>query len=786
MWPGRGIDNPPPTGCTGAVPARAHPLNPPVDLAPLPSTSAHRALTFWRTALRVLTGPPDEGLVIAVTAVLVGLGSVLACIAGPSALLYDNAQELAAAGGGALGLWLASRHRSGPTRRLLLMLAIALAGACGGMLTWDLSAGDGSVLATAGNVIFVGGVGVGVAAILPAIFGELDRDELVGVVTDALILFLAGLAVVGATWEGATATTDSRAASVGAALLVATTGSCVFALITRRIAPARAGAWPVLVGATLLGVSWLMWIGDPAAPTTVGLSDFLFSAGILLIAYGGVTWHTRTSQSPAFEPAARAFAAGLPVVAILGSLGLLAWTDGPEFFDLVGVATAAVIVTSAARQLYLYVRAAQAREAERQAGQRLADEVRERDATLLSLQRLLPGPSLEETAQRICREARGLAGIDLAVIRAYAPDGNVVPLAVEGLGARASDLVGVPLRIERAARVLARAREGPWEWSPGDGRASPYHALMRDIGVRAMVNTPLFWGGAAIGDIGLGTSSPESAVTLARRLSTVAEFGVVVAALLGPAMVERDHAATLRRSIEATISERAFHVVFQPIVDLESREIVGYEALTRFASGQRPDLCFADAWSVGLGPELELATLEAAVGEARQLPEGRWLDLNASPRLLAFPGPLQAILREAGRPLVLEITEHEIVGDYAALLEAVGSLGRDIRLAVDDAGAGVANFGHIVELRPDFVKLDIGLVRGVNVNLGRQALVVGMRYFSRTAGCRLIAEGIETEPEAATLRSLGVEFGQGYLLGRPAPVAAWGRAPKAEQPVTLR
>ena len=189
--------------------------------------------------------------------------------------------------------------------------------------------------------------------------------------------------------------------------------------------------------------------------------------------------------------------------------------------------------------------------------------------------------------------------------------------------------------------------------------------------------------------------------------------------------------------------------VFQSIVDLETGETLGYEALTRFDSGQRPDLCFADAWSVGLGIELELATLEAAVDAAKELPAGTWLDLNVSPRLLADPGRLREILGSADRALVLEVTEHELIGDYDALRRAVRDLGPDIRLAVDDAGAGVANFGHIIDLRPDYVKLDISLVRRVNANIGRQAMVVGMRHFSRTAGCRLIAEGIETEDEGA-------------------------------------
>ena len=122
---------------------------------------------------------------------------------------------------------------------------------------------------------------------------------------------------------------------------------------------------------------------------------------------------------------------------------------------------------------------------------------------------------------------------------------------------------------------------------------------------------------------------------------------------------------------------------------------------------------------------------------------------------------------------MLEVTEHEVIDDYDVVRDAIRALGHDIRLAVDDAGAGIANFGHIIDLRPDFVKLDISLVRRVNANLGRQAMVVGMRHFSRTAGCRLIAEGVETIEEARTLTALGVEFAQGYLFGHPEPVETW-------------
>jgi EAL domain-containing protein (putative c-di-GMP-specific phosphodiesterase class I) len=226
----------------------------------------------------------------------------------------------------------------------------------------------------------------------------------------------------------------------------------------------------------------------------------------------------------------------------------------------------------------------------------------------------------------------------------------------------------------------------------------------------------------------------------------------------------------LRRSITDTLEFQSFQPVFQPIVELATGEIVGHEALTRFATDQRPDRVFADAWTVGLGPDLELATLASAIESARRLPPGTWLDLNISPRLLLDATSLRSVLHTADRPIVLEVTEHEIVDDYVEFLKAVRTLGHDIRLAVDDAGAGVANFGHIIDLKPDFVKLDSSLVRGVNAHLGRQALIVGMRHFSRTSGCGLVAEGIQTGLEARTLAKLGVEFGQGFWYGSPTPV----------------
>jgi EAL domain-containing protein (putative c-di-GMP-specific phosphodiesterase class I) len=106
---------------------------------------------------------------------------------------------------------------------------------------------------------------------------------------------------------------------------------------------------------------------------------------------------------------------------------------------------------------------------------------------------------------------------------------------------------------------------------------------------------------------------------------------------------------------------------------------------------------------------------------------------------------------------------------------AMERLGPEVRIAVDDAGAGYASLSHILELRPAFVKLDRGIVTGLEADEARAALVAGMGHFARSIGVRLVAEGVETEAELAALRGLDVDLVQGYLLGRPEPVQVVGR-----------
>ncbi len=230
-------------------------------------------------------------------------------------------------------------------------------------------------------------------------------------------------------------------------------------------------------------------------------------------------------------------------------------------------------------------------------------------------------------------------------------------------------------------------------------------------------------------------------------------------------------ASRRRDELEQVIEDGAFRTVFQPMIALYKSEVVGYEALTRFDDGTRPDHRFNDAATLGVGAELELATIAAAVAAARSLPTGRFLSINLSPDLLlAHQEELEQVIGELHRdhPVVLELTEHDVIHDYDAIRESLARFSPTVQLSVDDAGAGFSTLRHVVMLEPEYVKLDRSWVTDIHIDPTRQALVAGLSYFARTTGCELVAEGIEVEREREKLAELDVSLGQGYLLGRPA------------------
>ena len=376
-----------------------------------------------------------------------------------------------------------------------------------------------------------------------------------------------------------------------------------------------------------------------------------------------------------------------------------------------------------------------------------------------------------ETAAEIVRHVVRLAGITTARISYFTQADPVIPLAFVRADGVPAPLARVP--IARSRMLRERAAEGPWVEAWVGHPSHPYDRLFRELGIVAAAHAPIRLGGREIGLLSVASAEANALDQLTETLPALLEFAGAASGLLGPSIIGLTESGEIRLRIARIIGEAAFQPVFQPIVDIPSGVRVGYEALTRFSNGIRPDLVFADARAVGLEAELEMAALAASITAAAGLPTDAWLSLNVSPALVTGEKRLARLLRAADRPLVLEVTEHVVVADYEALRTAIHRLRPEVRIAVDDAGSGIANFGHIVELRPAFVKLDIGLVRGIDSDLTRQALMVGLLHFATASASRTIAEGVETELELATLRALGVPLAQGYLLGRPAPVDAW-------------
>jgi EAL domain-containing protein (putative c-di-GMP-specific phosphodiesterase class I)/DNA-binding NarL/FixJ family response regulator len=213
-------------------------------------------------------------------------------------------------------------------------------------------------------------------------------------------------------------------------------------------------------------------------------------------------------------------------------------------------------------------------------------------------------------------------------------------------------------------------------------------------------------------------------------------------------------------------------IVFQPVVDIETREPIAFEALCRVNLPPRrpPNNWFADAADNDLGLEFELHAIRLALAHLSHLPDECPLHVNASPAVAMSPELALLFKGIAPGRIILEITEHTRIDDYPALAAALAPLrAAGVAIGVDDAGSGFSSMSHIVNMEADVIKVDISLVRDIHVNRMRRAMVGALAEFARQAEALVIAEGVELEEERATLITLGVTAAQGYLFGRPAP-----------------
>jgi EAL domain-containing protein (putative c-di-GMP-specific phosphodiesterase class I) len=153
------------------------------------------------------------------------------------------------------------------------------------------------------------------------------------------------------------------------------------------------------------------------------------------------------------------------------------------------------------------------------------------------------------------------------------------------------------------------------------------------------------------------------------------------------------------------------------------------------------------------------------------LPGEAFLSINVSPDTLRCDELLDLVRSLPLHRLVFEITEHAPIDDYAEFIAVVRRLASTgVRIAVDDAGAGYSSLRHILNLRPQTIKLDMSLTRDLHRDTSRRALTAALASFAQQLDATVIAEGIETEEELEALERIGIEFGQGFLLGRPGAI----------------
>ncbi|MEX2291930.1 MAG: EAL domain-containing protein [Mycobacteriales bacterium] len=230
-----------------------------------------------------------------------------------------------------------------------------------------------------------------------------------------------------------------------------------------------------------------------------------------------------------------------------------------------------------------------------------------------------------------------------------------------------------------------------------------------------------------------------------------------------------------QRALREVLSgAQPLRVHLQPVVELSTGAIWGVEALARFPGHPQPGPAewFDAALRDGRGPELEALALQGALEVLPLLPAGLRLTVNLSAQALLTRGVQRQLHAAADPRLLIELTEHESVADYPALLDVLGTLReRGIGLGIDDFGAGHSSWRHVLHLAPDVLKLDLSLVQGVELSRQRQSLVAAMVAYCLGTDTVLVAEGVEEAGDLAELLRLGVAHAQGWFLARPAEPA---------------
>jgi EAL domain-containing protein (putative c-di-GMP-specific phosphodiesterase class I) len=373
-----------------------------------------------------------------------------------------------------------------------------------------------------------------------------------------------------------------------------------------------------------------------------------------------------------------------------------------------------------------------------------------------------------EAVDRILSLARAALDMDVALVGTF--DGEFLVQAVEG----ENEFFGIEAgtRIPAEQTYCHQMVQGDLPHLIRDAAEDERTAdlpVTREAGIGAYVGVPIrLWDGTLYGTLCCLSRAAEPSLN-----QRDVRFMRVLAEILAD-QLDREQLETEKRRLEwsrirSVLDRDGVDIEFQPVFDLNDCRIVSLEALARFWTEpmRPPSAWFAEATEVGLGAELELAAINAALQRLDEFPSDVALAINVSPMTALDPRFCQLLLDVADR-LVIEITEHAQVDDYDALRSALAPLReRGAQLAIDDVGAGFSNLRHILRLAPDILKLDLSLTQEIARDPAREALATSLVNFADGVGAAIAAEGISSDEDLALLRALGVDYGQGFHLARP-------------------
>jgi EAL domain-containing protein (putative c-di-GMP-specific phosphodiesterase class I) len=276
--------------------------------------------------------------------------------------------------------------------------------------------------------------------------------------------------------------------------------------------------------------------------------------------------------------------------------------------------------------------------------------------------------------------------------------------------------------------------------------------------------------------VGSGAALRNPTITAATQLAAALSEAREEAALTALVAARRRR----QRLFELVIS-RQVTSVYEPIVEVETRTVFGYEALARGPEGSElhsPRALFATATEQDLLFQLDCLCRQSGLRGAKDLPGGAKLFLNVRPTTIHDPAfraeSISKTLEACGlepSDMVFEISEQESIGNFDIFREVRDYYRRlGFQIALDDTGAGYASLEAVMELSPDFIKVDRAFVHGIDEDPARQELLRALRSVADRIGARIIGEGLDRLEELETLGRLGIPFGQGWLFGKPTPL----------------